>query len=516
MRRKVTVILSILLISAFTLLALYSFTPTAKLSSLLTKTMEIADLKNGVLTDNESDILSMIDSKKVDEADLDDMFFSEDELKSVLKSVEDSKELVSNTITYEYYYEKWCLIEEQDEEGNDTSHWGWVTGYDHEDVVITNEDIEAEHKVYWQPIYVLASMASMYNGSFSNWKDIWDGKLVPADRIKKEDLENAIRVFDYEYYYLWDGARSLKTYYKWDELENISYRYVEEGDFNYQPPEGEEYIRKSKKIPASSIKNICNAPEQFAYQFIKNTQVTEVYLKHTPTAPDNYEINSRIWDVDIDLFTRACQLVAPNFEWEWFFLMLEMLPGNEESYELYKTYYNMYLEGAYDNEEQDDIPQKKVIIGKRLSELLDNPDLELADLLEWDGELEFPCPSYTRISSEYGYRLHPTLNQWRMHDGVDIAAPEGSDILAIADGVVKVATYSTTAGNYIVIDHGSGLQSVYMHASALNVNVGEVVNKGSVIGLVGSTGRSTGPHLHLGVKLDGNYVDPMSYFRSAE
>lgn len=503
-------------IAIFIILSIFAFlifNPTAKLSSVLSNTMGIADFTKGVLTDNESDILTMMDSKEIKEADLDDMFFSEKELKSVLKSVEDSKELVSNTITYEYYYEKWCLIEEVDENGKDTSHWGWIKGYDHEDIVITNEDIEAEHKVYWQPMYVLASMASMYNGSFSNWKDDWDGKLIPAERIKKVDLENAIRVFNYEYYYLWDGARSQKTYYKWDELENISYRYVEEGDFNYQPPEGEEYIRKSKKIPATSIKNICNAPEQFAYQFIKNTQVTDVYLKHTPHAPELYEIDSRIWDVDIDLFTRACQLVAPNFEWDWFFQMLEMLPGSEESYELYKSYYEMYKKGAYTTETQYEIPQKKVILGKRLSELLDNPNLELADLLNWDGELEFPCPDYTRISSEYGYRLHPTLNQWRMHNGVDIAAKEGSDILSIADGVVVIATYSTTAGNYIVIDHGSGLQSVYMHASSLNVNVGEVVNKGSVIAYVGSTGRSTGPHLHLGVKLDGNYVDPMSYFR---
>lgn len=130
------------------------------------------------------------------------------------------------------------------------------------------------------------------------------------------------------------------------------------------------------------------------------------------------------------------------------------------------------------------------------------------------GMFTWPAPSYTRISDEYGNRMHPTLGVQKFHNGLDMAAPGGSPILAAYDGTVVAADYSSSMGNYIMIDHGDSLYTIYMHASALYVSKGAEVRKGDTIGAVGTTGRSTGNHLHFGVRLNGNYVNPWSYLRS--
>ena len=127
------------------------------------------------------------------------------------------------------------------------------------------------------------------------------------------------------------------------------------------------------------------------------------------------------------------------------------------------------------------------------------------------GQFKWPAPSYTRISDEYGYRIHPILGTEQFHNGVDMAAPSGSPILAAYDGEVIAASYSPTMGNYIMIDHGDGLITIYMHASSVSVSQGTMVARGEQIGCVGSTGRSTGPHLHFSVRLNGSYVSPWNY-----
>ena len=127
------------------------------------------------------------------------------------------------------------------------------------------------------------------------------------------------------------------------------------------------------------------------------------------------------------------------------------------------------------------------------------------------GMFAWPCPSYTRISDEYGNRMHPILGVQQFHNGLDMAAPGGSAILAAYDGDVVAAAYSSSMGNYIMIDHGSGLYTIYMHCSALYVSKGQTVTKGQNIAAVGSTGRSTGNHLHFSVRLNGNYVSPWNY-----
>lgn len=130
------------------------------------------------------------------------------------------------------------------------------------------------------------------------------------------------------------------------------------------------------------------------------------------------------------------------------------------------------------------------------------------------GMFTWPAPSYTRISDEYGNRMHPTLGIQKFHNGIDMAAPGGSAILAAYDGKVVAADYNGSMGNYIMIDHGDSLYTIYMHASALYVSKGAEVSKGDKIAAVGSTGRSTGNHLHFSVRLNGNYVNPRNYLGS--
>lgn len=146
---------------------------------------------------------------------------------------------------------------------------------------------------------------------------------------------------------------------------------------------------------------------------------------------------------------------------------------------------------------------KRIEAEKRAAGIVDNPYT--------GGAFTWPCPSSTRVTSDYGNRVSPMAGASSNHKGIDIGAAQGADIVAAADGTVKAATYSSSAGNYVMIDHGGGLYTVYMHASSLNVSVGQTVSAGQVIAKVGCTGISTASHLHFGVSLNGSYVSPWSY-----
>lgn len=127
------------------------------------------------------------------------------------------------------------------------------------------------------------------------------------------------------------------------------------------------------------------------------------------------------------------------------------------------------------------------------------------------GQFKWPTTS-TYITSPFGFRMHPVLGVWKGHTGVDIGVSSGSPVFAAASGKVIVAQWYGGYGNAVVIDHGSGLSTLYGHNNSLNVSVGQTVSKGDVISHSGSTGISTGPHLHFEVRVNGNYVDPMKYF----
>ncbi len=120
--------------------------------------------------------------------------------------------------------------------------------------------------------------------------------------------------------------------------------------------------------------------------------------------------------------------------------------------------------------------------------------------------------NYTYFSSPYGERWHPVYGGWRMHHGVDLSAPTGTPIIASRSGVVNVASYEAGgAGNYVNIDHKDGFVTRYMHMTHYIVEVGQYVYAGQVIGYCGSTGASTGPHLHFGIYYNGSSVNPANY-----
>ena len=121
-----------------------------------------------------------------------------------------------------------------------------------------------------------------------------------------------------------------------------------------------------------------------------------------------------------------------------------------------------------------------------------------------------PC-SYKKISSPFGFRESPTSGASRYHQGVDLAANAGTPIVASRGGTVTIASYSNSAGYYVTINHGDGFSSIYMHMTNYVVSSGQKVNQGQTIGYVGSTGISTGNHLHFGIALIGAYVNPCNY-----
>lgn len=123
----------------------------------------------------------------------------------------------------------------------------------------------------------------------------------------------------------------------------------------------------------------------------------------------------------------------------------------------------------------------------------------------------WPMPSSRYITSGFGYRKEVMAGSGTFHNGIDIAVNAGAPIIAAKAGRVISASYHYSMGNHIIIDHGNGVYTIYMHSSKLLASVGQDVNQGQMIALVGSTGMSTGPHLHFSIKLNGQYVNPLNY-----
>ncbi len=129
------------------------------------------------------------------------------------------------------------------------------------------------------------------------------------------------------------------------------------------------------------------------------------------------------------------------------------------------------------------------------------------------GEMMWPVPGKYSISSYFGNRLHPISKEYTMHTGIDIESPRKTPFVAAQTGTVVFANWFAGYGKAIIIDHGGGYTTLYGHLDVISVNVGDVVKKGEVIGQTGNTGYSTGPHLHFEVRMNGEYVDPMTYVK---
>lgn len=158
--------------------------------------------------------------------------------------------------------------------------------------------------------------------------------------------------------------------------------------------------------------------------------------------------------------------------------------------------------------------QKQIEDWKKAEEEIDRliiKKIKESNLKYTGGKFNWPIDGYYNISSYFGTRPHPIFGYTESHSGLDIPAPYGTNIEAAANGVVITSRWSSSYGNLIIIDHGSGYATLYAHSSKRLVNEGDTVVRGQVIANVGSTGWSTGNHLHFGVQLDGKWVDPLNY-----
>ena len=130
----------------------------------------------------------------------------------------------------------------------------------------------------------------------------------------------------------------------------------------------------------------------------------------------------------------------------------------------------------------------------------------------FSGSFQWPLPGHSTITSPYGYRTHPITGKYKLHTGTDISAPNGTAILAAGGGTVVKSCMTTAYGNYVIVNHGGGVMTAYAHMSRRSVSVGDKVSAGQQLGCVGSTGWSTGNHLHFEVIVNGSFTNPMGYF----
>ena len=172
------------------------------------------------------------------------------------------------------------------------------------------------------------------------------------------------------------------------------------------------------------------------------------------------------------------------------------------------------------NVKQGELNKKKKVLEDKEDELKAAADklvqeikkLQDASRVYSGGAFTWPVPSSTYISSSFGYRIHPIFRTWKLHTGTDIGASYGANIVAAAEGKVIMAQWYGGYGNCVMIDHGSGIVTLYGHCSGYACSVGQEVKRGQVVAYVGSTGNSTGNHCHFEVRINGEYVNPMKYF----
>ena len=127
------------------------------------------------------------------------------------------------------------------------------------------------------------------------------------------------------------------------------------------------------------------------------------------------------------------------------------------------------------------------------------------------GKMIWPIKDYYNITSPFSMRVHPITKVYKLHTGIDISAPMGTNFLAAAHGMVVKAEYNRAYGNMVIIDHGGGVQTLYAHGSSIEVQVGQIVNSGDTVIKVGSTGYSTGPHAHFEIRVNGQPINPLEH-----
>lgn len=172
---------------------------------------------------------------------------------------------------------------------------------------------------------------------------------------------------------------------------------------------------------------------------------------------------------------------------------------------------------------QEEVPEENVAVSAPVSESLPTtPPIVPERETESETQPQPEVPAYifpledanAEVTNPYGWQEHPVTKQKSLHSGVDLAADYGTNVLAVADGTVLNAEYNQAYGYFVLLEHEDGVQTFYAHMQELLANPGDEVKQGQIIGLVGSSGWATGPHLHLGVLIDGEAVDPLEALKS--
>ncbi len=250
-------------------------------------------------------------------------------------------------------------------------------------------------------------------------------------------------------------------------------------------------------LGADSISDLLNLIEYRARISEYDNEIYTEYLKAKEEAEKTEEVlNARLAELDAIVKYQTDTLDAmeqtANRKKDELLLLTKKYGIDEDT-----LYYNWDRIIAADSYTETEEVFEEISLTEEENYLLEN--------------MMWPLPEKSYISSYFGYREAPTKDAQTYHRGIDIPANTGTQVRAVLSGTVVAATYEYSSGNFVKIDHGNGLYTVYCHASELNCKVGDKVKKGQTIMYVGSTGVSTGPHLHFGIILNSKYVNPLDY-----
>ena len=258
-----------------------------------------------------------------------------------------------------------------------------------------------------------------------------------------------------------------------------------------------EYIEKISEYDSSMITNYKNAKDDLEEKKIALTENREVLIESKEELENQKKALDTIYEKKNNELKRYNQ---------------EIKDAQSDISE-----YNNELEKQEKIIEQALLEEQKRIMEEEARKKAEaeknnlNPGTQTQTVQPNSGGYVWPLSIAGTITSYFGPRKSPTAGASSYHQGIDVGAPAGTPIRATKAGTVTTASYSSGAGNYVMINHGNGVFSVYMHCSSLNVKQGQSVATGATIAYVGSTGVSTGNHLHFGISVNGGYVNPLGY-----
>ncbi|KUG03861.1 membrane protein [hydrocarbon metagenome] len=304
---------------------------------------------------------------------------------------------------------------------------------------------------------------------------------------------------------------------KEQEIKTLAFRI---GELEKDISKTEEEIRVSEEELQVQIDYLC---ERLVYMYEDGMDVSYLEVLFSATNIKDfltrYDLLQYVVQQDMDLIDsinkhkRALDIKKSDLE-----IQQRELVSMREVQESQRS--ELAAQSSQKQELLDNVRLEKSSYEKALEEL-ERTSRELEELIRRSqtgeklgtGIYTWPTPGYSTITSPYGMRYHPILKTRKLHTGVDIGAPSGAKIVAADTGKVIYVGWQGGYGQTIIVDHGAGMSTLYAHQSKFAVSSGETVVKGQVIGYVGSTGWSTGPHLHFEVRINGNCTDPMGYIR---